>query len=320
MAKIDPAYEEGQRKYWTRHDAHLWVRHDAWRFMPPGSPIYTGRDVVKYGEPNFGRPTEDELRRAQAEEEAFQCEVAELRAALGALKAEIPAGRQRQWREEKRLSDLRWQRFLQKVKAGFNPDQPRVPAGNPDGGQWTSEGGEGTSDGSAEAEGRVRLAGEIPTGEPPEVPKERPATIQERNRVARDISRSARLRGFFGLAGRALEWLKDYWPEIVADQDPPRTLEELQERALAPQKGYHVHHVVEQGPARDEGFPEDMIEARENRVLIPKYQHERISAWFSTNSEEFNGMSPRQYLRDKDWDERTRIGRQALYVFGVLKP
>jgi hypothetical protein len=25
-------------------------------------------------------------------------------------------------------------------KAGFRPDQPRVPAGNPDGGQWTDEG------------------------------------------------------------------------------------------------------------------------------------------------------------------------------------
>ena len=26
-------------------------------------------------------------------------------------------------------------------KANFNPNQPRVAAGNPDGGQWTSEGG-----------------------------------------------------------------------------------------------------------------------------------------------------------------------------------
>jgi hypothetical protein len=26
------------------------------------------------------------------------------------------------------------------IKAGFNPDEPRVPAGNPDGGQWTSSG------------------------------------------------------------------------------------------------------------------------------------------------------------------------------------
>lgn len=27
------------------------------------------------------------------------------------------------------------------VKANFNPNQPRVPRGNPDGGQWTSTGG-----------------------------------------------------------------------------------------------------------------------------------------------------------------------------------
>ena len=27
----------------------------------------------------------------------------------------------------------------------YNPDQPRVPAGNPDGGEWTSEGGNGSS-------------------------------------------------------------------------------------------------------------------------------------------------------------------------------
>src|SRR6516225_4152104 len=27
---------------------------------------------------------------------------------------------------------------LDLVKSGYNPDQPRVPAGNPDGGQWTS--------------------------------------------------------------------------------------------------------------------------------------------------------------------------------------
>ena len=30
-------------------------------------------------------------------------------------------------------------------KAGFNPDQPRVQAGSREGGQWTSEGGDGGS-------------------------------------------------------------------------------------------------------------------------------------------------------------------------------
>ncbi|MFZ3351983.1 MAG: hypothetical protein WA268_14055 [Xanthobacteraceae bacterium] len=31
-------------------------------------------------------------------------------------------------------------------KAGFNPDEPRVPAGRPDGGQWTSDGVAGAGD------------------------------------------------------------------------------------------------------------------------------------------------------------------------------
>ncbi|MGA7458272.1 MAG: hypothetical protein WBW51_13265 [Methyloceanibacter sp.] len=35
-------------------------------------------------------------------------------------------------------------RRLERVfKANFDPNQPRVPAGNPDGGQWTSTGGGG---------------------------------------------------------------------------------------------------------------------------------------------------------------------------------
>lgn len=34
-------------------------------------------------------------------------------------------------------------------KAGFNPNQPRVPSGDPDGGQWTGSGGGGSSGTSA---------------------------------------------------------------------------------------------------------------------------------------------------------------------------
>ncbi|MGK2921792.1 MAG: hypothetical protein ACSLE4_03230 [Methyloceanibacter sp.] len=36
------------------------------------------------------------------------------------------------------------------VEAKFDPNQPRVPAGNPDGGQWTDAGG-GRASGSAES-------------------------------------------------------------------------------------------------------------------------------------------------------------------------
>src|SRR5947209_5682205 len=36
-------------------------------------------------------------------------------------------------------------------------DQPRVPAGSPDGGQWTSGGGGGGADGSAETDGDAQI-------------------------------------------------------------------------------------------------------------------------------------------------------------------
>jgi hypothetical protein len=52
--------------------------------------------------------------------------------------------------------DYYWLRFGQKAwleggarKANFNPEQPRVPAGNPGGGQWTSGGGNQATDFSA---------------------------------------------------------------------------------------------------------------------------------------------------------------------------
>jgi hypothetical protein len=35
---------------------------------------------------------------------------------------------------------IKAQRFFDLYKANFDPNQPRVPAGNPEGGQWTSEG------------------------------------------------------------------------------------------------------------------------------------------------------------------------------------
>ena len=36
MGYIDPGYLEHQRKRFTRNNAQLYIRHDAWRFAPPG--------------------------------------------------------------------------------------------------------------------------------------------------------------------------------------------------------------------------------------------------------------------------------------------
>ncbi len=61
-----------------------------------------------------------------------------------------------------RVSALLWGKVLEAkldaldraVKANFDPNQPRVPAGNPDGGQWTDAGGSGGDSGTSD----VRIA------------------------------------------------------------------------------------------------------------------------------------------------------------------
>ena len=189
-----------------------------------------------------------------------------------------------------------------------------MPPGNPDGGQWTS-------DGNSVGTRRVRLAGDIPTNEPPEVPKERPPTERQRNRIARDVSRNPRFRGVLGfILSGAAHWLQEKYPEIVADQDPPKTLAELQDAVSTPKKGYDVHHIVEQGSARQDAFSEEMINGRDNLVQIPRFQHWRINSWYEFANDDYGGLTPRQYLKGKSWDERRRVGLEALTFHGVLRP
>jgi len=69
-------------------------------------------------------------------------------------------------------------------------------------------------------------------------------------------------------------------------------------------------------PARDDKFPEEQIEGADNKVLIPTLKHRDISGWYSKRNPFFGGLSPRDYLRGKDWDTRRRIGIYALIKFG----
>ena len=71
-------------------------------------------------------------------------------------------------------------------KAGFNPDQPRVPPGNPDGGQWTG------SDGSASGRqpgigdnGGPKLDPEDPPKQPP---KEKTSRIKAAKALAKRVA------------------------------------------------------------------------------------------------------------------------------------
>jgi hypothetical protein len=49
------------------------------------------------------------------------------------------------------------------LKAGYNPDQPRVHSGNPDGGQWTSEGGDTLPVAAGESAGSSTPSGGQPS-------------------------------------------------------------------------------------------------------------------------------------------------------------
>jgi hypothetical protein len=63
-----------------------------------------------------------------------------------------------------------------------------------------------------------------------------------------------------------------------------------------------------------------MIDAPDNLVRIPTFKHWELNAWYQMPNDDFGGVSPRTYLRGKDWAERTRVGRKALADHGILKP
>jgi hypothetical protein len=80
-----------------------------------------------------------------------------------------------------------------------------------------------------------------------------------------------------------------------------------------------VHHIVERASAEQDGFPVRRINDRDNLVRIPRMKHWEINAWYQTRHEAFGFITPRDYLRGRDWDERRRVGLDAPAKFGVLK-
>jgi hypothetical protein len=196
-------------------------------------------------------------------------------------------------------------------------DQPRVPAGSSEGGQWTSGGG-GAGQGSEADPGSIEEGRSASEGDkPPELPKERPETAKERTRAVKGVTRSP--VGRVGLILEAASWLEEYAPVIWSYFDSPKSLDELQRNVADPTPGYDIHHIVEQTPAEQDGFPRSQIDGPENLVRIPRLKHWEINSWYQTANEDFGNMSPRDYLRVRDWDERYRVGLDVLRDAGVLQ-
>jgi hypothetical protein len=231
----------------------------------------------------------------------------------------------------------------------YSPDQPRVPAGDPDGGQWTtvSSGGgisialpatnvtpeqDELSDFSSELQARlglapddlrtdVRLAGETPTGDsPPEIPKEPPPTTRLRNIVLRGAVRVLRGGFWTQVAITGAEWAYDHRAEIDSFLDAPKSLAELQAGIKNPPPGYDIHHIVEQTAAERARYSQSRIDDPDNLAVIPRWKHWLVSGWFQTRNDDYGGKSPREYLRGKSWEERRRVGLYALKYWNILKP
>ena len=369
-----------------RPDAQRFMRPDAARFFhpdgkrfdpdgPEGEPEPVSSSARAYARPPVairapayvGRPR---FARASAPAPGVgpsDREILKLKSDLAALRVHLAVIRHENAIRKTRglppltASDRGWQIILKNFarfqaacrKAGFDPNQPRVPAGDPagdpDGGQWTDSGGgsgggrndprvlsDATPDNEWKPGARFaqndssRVSGpgnSPPPGEPPAIPPQRPPTVQERNNFLKAAAKwmAAALRvgrsiSPFVSAYEAMSWLDTDRPFMEAYLDPPKTLEELREAVSEPRSGYHIHHIVEQGPALAAGYLNEQVDAPENLVRIPALKHWEITGWFGRKNENFGGRSPRDYLRDKGWSERVQVGRDALITHGVLMP
>jgi hypothetical protein len=153
---------------------------------------------------------------------------------------------------------------------------------------------------------------------PPIIPNERPPTGSERYDIA-----TAAARWLMRNRGHVIEgadWFSEYEPSVRAYLDLPKTLPELRQAVSRPKPGYDIHHIVEKTSAEQDRFPREMINAPENLVRIPRFKHWEITGWYVTRNRDYGGLSPRDYLRGKDWDARIKVGLRALMEHGVLKP
>ena len=206
--------------------------------------------------------------------------------------------------------ELAMHRHYWALKAGFNPDQPRIPKPNPGGGRWTDAG---------MSSGRIRLAGDIPTGDSPEIPEERPKTSRERTAVKKEVARQIAEFGMSALGlAKISQWLVTYRAEIETYNDPPKSFEELRRDTSTTAPGYDIHHIVERN--QEDRFTREAINSPDNLVRVPRLKHQEINSWYQTKNDEFGGMSPREYLSGRSWEVHRSVGLDALRKYGVLKP
>jgi hypothetical protein len=234
----------------------------------------------------------------------------------------------------------------QRLEKIFNPGSvwdptkhPREPAGQSVGGEFApASGDDGSQSPLLPAGGVIRppwsSRPKPPLGDPPKIPDKEPTTDKDKYQAIREIgywlaepalavsdAPVAIAAAALMEAARAAKWLAPY---VTSYFDAPKTREELQAAASNPKTGYNVHHIAEQSAAEDAGFPRSQIDdpsnaAVDHKALVPEIKHWQITTWFGTPNPDYGGLSLRQYLKDKDWDTRIKVGLDGMRKAGVLK-
>lgn len=160
------------------------------------------------------------------------------------------------------------------------------------------------------------------------IPKERPNEERVESVWGRRVSEAMRralekgdLTRVAALSQQLAEapWLDGQVENIIADQDPPRDLDELIERAQhGPVRGYNRHHIVEKGKQNND-LSQEGLQSPENIALVPTYKHWKITNYYQLPQEETGWIPPREYLRGKSFEERYQFGLRVLRKFEVLK-
>jgi hypothetical protein len=81
---------------------------------------------------------------------------------------------------------------------------------------------------------------------------------------------------------------------------------------------YEDHHIVGQFAQNRQQFGDERIDSPENTVRIPTLRHLDINGWYSTPNAKYDGLSPRDYLRSKSWDEQMQVGLSAIKQYRVF--
>lgn len=195
------------------------------------------------------RPLEEAKAQEAAERQARQREIVELRREWDELKRELAARRAARLREAealRRKSDLAWERFLstfkryaEQQKAGFNPDQPRVPKGDPDGGQWIRDAGKVGSDRARSTDiSAQRRIGPRPIGTPTQHLRLDVASARAQDAIAR------------------VQQLNPNWrPASAMSGDNPRDMEAMIRTKEAERREAEAQYVALARVGHDDSFP-----------------------------------------------------------------